>query len=523
KSLQGDLDNIILKALRKEPERRYASVQEFSEDIRRHLAGLPVTATADTVSYRFKKFAARHRGGVFAGGLVLLTLLVATGVTSWQAYVARQERDKAELRFNQVRKLANTILFDYHDGIAELAGSTPVREKMVKDSLEYLDNLANESSGDADLQRELAAAYRKVGDIQGSYGGTNIGNTGAAFESYQKALSIQTKLVEANPANIEDRRMQARLMIDIAHQYENAGDFQSSESNTRKATEIFNGIVNEQPNETKSRSDLARALWTLASAVRAKGDLDGAITQYDQAARIYEKLAEEKSDERKFSRNAALTYKNIGGVIELKKDYSAALEYYRKALIIDMKNAEEEPENATSQLDLSFSYGSIASASMNLGNLEEALDYRNKALSIQEKIAAADAKNVFAKAALARTFRQLGDLHEKRIKFDEALSNYRKSLQIFESLSNSDPKNSNLKAQFGDICSIFGNFLLRQSRNPHKRLERLREAQTFQKRGFEIFQTLKSQNALEKRYDEQFGEVQNGLKQTESELAKIRQ
>ena len=77
-----------------------------------------------------------------AGVIVALTLLSVTVITSWQARVARRERDKAESRFAQVRKLANSVLFEYHDGIEKLPGSTPIREKMVKDA-EYLDNLSD--------------------------------------------------------------------------------------------------------------------------------------------------------------------------------------------------------------------------------------------------------------------------------------------------------------------------------------------------------------------------------------------
>lgn len=187
KLLKGDLDNIILKALQKEPERRYSSVEEFSEDIRRHLEGLPVRATADTTIYRLKKFAERHRAGVVAGSFVFLVLLLATGLTTWQSIVAKRERDRAEQRFGQVRKLANSVLFEYHEGIKEMPGATTIREKMVKDSLGYLDNLANESDYSLDLQRELALAYRKVGDIQGDVSsGGHVGNSTAAMESYKR-------------------------------------------------------------------------------------------------------------------------------------------------------------------------------------------------------------------------------------------------------------------------------------------------------------------------------------------------
>ncbi len=209
-------------------------------------------------------------------------------------------------------------------------------------------------------------------------------------------------------------------------------------------------------------------------------------------------------------------------LVEQKKDFAAASELYRKVLPIDSKNAEDEPNNVTSQMDLSFSYGSIATVSMNLENFDAALENFRRKLAIQEKVAAADAKNSFAQTSLARTYQQLGDVQQKFERFDEAAAEYQKSIEMFEKLSAADPNNVSLKARLAEIYSAFGNFLLNlSSKSATNKLARLREAQTFQKRGLEIFQTLKSQNKLDEAYEFQFGEVQKGLQQTENELAKL--
>ena len=94
--LRGDLDNIILKALRKEPERRYASVEQFSEDIRRHLEGLPVTARKDTFQYRTSKFIQRNKVATAAAVIVFLTLVFGILATSVGLARARRERARAE-------------------------------------------------------------------------------------------------------------------------------------------------------------------------------------------------------------------------------------------------------------------------------------------------------------------------------------------------------------------------------------------------------------------------------------------
>jgi len=96
RQLKGDLDNIVLKALRKEPQRRYVSVEQFAEDIRRHLDGLPVIARKDTLSYRTSKFIQRNKLAVTASALFVVTGLSGAAATSWQARVAKIERAKAE-------------------------------------------------------------------------------------------------------------------------------------------------------------------------------------------------------------------------------------------------------------------------------------------------------------------------------------------------------------------------------------------------------------------------------------------
>src|SRR5205814_3001750 len=124
--------------LRKESERRYQSVEQFSEDIRRHLEALPVRARKDTVGYRAAKFVRRNKVATAAAVLVFVTLLVGVIATAWEANRARlqeafaiAEKMRAERRFNDVRKLAHSVLFDYHDAIKDLPGATRVRERLV--------------------------------------------------------------------------------------------------------------------------------------------------------------------------------------------------------------------------------------------------------------------------------------------------------------------------------------------------------------------------------------------------------
>ena len=194
KSLRGDLDNIILKALRKEPSRRYGSVAQFSDDIRRYLEGRPVTARKDTFNYRTVKFIKRNKVIVAAAGLVVLSLIGGILATTLQARRANLQRARAEQRFNDVRRLAHSLMFEIDNSVKDLQGSTPTRRLIVSRALEYLDSLAGEAADNPTLQRELATAYERIGEIQGNPYSANLGDADGALASYRKGLAIREKL-----------------------------------------------------------------------------------------------------------------------------------------------------------------------------------------------------------------------------------------------------------------------------------------------------------------------------------------
>ncbi len=203
-------------ALRKEPERRYASVERFSEDIRRHIEGLPVRAHQDTFQYRATKFVRRNKASVVAALLLFFTILAGMVATLWQSHLAQIERSKAEKRFGDVRKLANSYLFDVYPQIENLEGSLKARETILQNALKYLDSLAKEAGGDLELQAELATAYEKVGDVQGALNNSNLGQTKAGLETYGKANALRAAVLAAKPNDLEARRKLANNQYTIA-------------------------------------------------------------------------------------------------------------------------------------------------------------------------------------------------------------------------------------------------------------------------------------------------------------------
>ncbi|HLA96184.1 MAG TPA: serine/threonine-protein kinase, partial [Pyrinomonadaceae bacterium] len=246
RSLIGDLDNIVLKAIRREPERRYPSVQELADDIRRHLDGLPVTAMADTFTYRVGKFVSRHRTAFSAAVVVSFLLIFSTSFSVWQAIKANEQRAVAEARFNDVRTLANSLMFDVHDSIRDLPGSTPARKLLVARALEYLDKLAKEATHDMTLQSELASGYEKIGDVQGNPMGANLGEFQGAVESYRKALTIR-ELLASDPDKYDEQYAAAMLHSKIYRVVQVQNDLAEAEFHSREATKIMDSLTTVQP------------------------------------------------------------------------------------------------------------------------------------------------------------------------------------------------------------------------------------------------------------------------------------
>ncbi len=154
-----DIGFVVRKALRVEPDERYATVDAFAEDVRAFLENRPVRARAGNAWYRARKFVRRYWVPVTASAVAVIGL--STGL-----YVANRERSIAEQRFLQVRQLANKV-FDIDVAIRNTPGTTKARQLIVSTSLEYLQKVGAEARGDKDLVLEIGSAYVQLAHVQG--------------------------------------------------------------------------------------------------------------------------------------------------------------------------------------------------------------------------------------------------------------------------------------------------------------------------------------------------------------------
>ena len=434
KSLSGDLDNIVLKALRKEPERRYSSADNFSEDIKRYLRGLPVTARPNTFSYRAEKFLKRNRISVSVAGLLFLAIITGIASTLWQARVAQVERTKAEKRFADVRELANSYIFDVYPEIENLEGSLKAREKILTNALRYLDSLSNEAAGDLELQSELATAYEKIGDVQGAMTNSSLGNIQAGLDSYQKARKMREVVLAANPENIETKEKLANNYYTIARtlwnnsstseaeeMFENglkvrrelvaaqpdSVEFQNGlaillidygaipvfNSQTEKALVLFDEalkiveeIQRKEPENTDFKKTLTRLLRVMSKAKGSIGDYEGGIRGLEQAVKVSHELAKQFPNDFRVQRSVWLTNSIFCELYIEKKDGQKAVEMC--VLTIDFPKAalEKEPENGVVAFDLAISHFNSAQAFRLAEKYPQTIEQAEKAIEVMSKL-----------------------------------------------------------------------------------------------------------------------------------------
>ena len=285
--LAGDLDDIVLMALRKEPARRYASVEQLADDLRRHLEGLPVTASQGSWSYRAGKFVRRHRVLIAAAALVVFTLLAGMAATIRQAHIARVERARAEKRFNDVRRLSNSLIFEIHDSIQSLPGATPSRKLLLDRAVEYLDNLSQDSAGDVDLQRELAWGYQRLATVQGDTSQSNLGQVSAAEVSNRKAMALFEAVAKTNPHNVTDQ-----LNLAMAYRWRAFFDIyeKSGRSEIDRALAVTDPLMQRDGDKVEVRAERAEEYMTLADNQDAMGDRLQAIESYRKVLELRQQI-----------------------------------------------------------------------------------------------------------------------------------------------------------------------------------------------------------------------------------------
>jgi eukaryotic-like serine/threonine-protein kinase len=563
--LRGDLDTIILKALRKEPARRYAGMGSFAEDIRRYLENRPVTARRDSLAYRTSKFVQRNKLGVVAAALVFLTLLAGIVATTRQMQLARKERARAERRFNEVRGIANSLMLELHDAIKNLPGAMAARQLITQRALEYLDSLEEESGSDLSLKSELATAYGKIGLV--------TFDVAQAIKSHRKATALSEELLQRNPKNAAYRKQLSQSYRNLSDVLKISGNSTGAIEYARKSLAVMQAFATDHPGDNQGQLDLADGHLVLGQVLLDAGNFKSALENILTAMNIQQNLVAQSPRDREMRRDLGGIYGTASNAYEESGDYPAALEYGRKSTAIAQEFFQAEPlsvrarrdlwasiyrcgrqlgltgdwngalENATQAIGLieglasadptdkghrrwlALNYLSEGEALAKLGRGPEAMERYQKAVAISEELFRDDPGRVEAQRDLMRMYEAIGLLFVQLGQTDGALQNLNRAHTLAETCAARDSVNGRVQNRFAGICQETGDLYWKLFKQPAAvspdRGANLRAARSSYQRSLELWTELKKNGMLNNVDAATLDKLPQKLTQCDEALAKL--
>jgi serine/threonine protein kinase/tetratricopeptide (TPR) repeat protein len=402
RQVRGDLDAIVLTALRKQPSWRYASADQLADDIGRYRQGWPVAAKGNRFAYRLRKFVRRQWLPLASTAAVMLLLIAGILITTRQAHLAdvarrqaeraraaadsqrhlaeearrfadsqeqiaeartreaENERQRAQERYREVRALASSLLFDVYDGVRDLAGSATARRLMVAKALHQLELLNTDAGQDIGLQRDLAASYERLGELRVDPRKPDKTDAASAVEAYTEGVKFRQRIASRPDAQPRDRRDLALGLAKLGDGRFFAGDVQQSLASYQSARSIAESLPRMED------SSMTRALGTvkerLCIVLLAVGNNTGALESCRDAMATLTPLAQTLPDDVEVQRLIATTegsYANAlrmsGKPQEAAAQAQAGLEALRNLQSLAPSNAEYRRLSASTEVILAIS------------------------------------------------------------------------------------------------------------------------------------------------------------------------
>jgi tetratricopeptide (TPR) repeat protein len=483
--LDADLEAILLKALRKEPQKRYLSADQFSTDLRAYLQGLPVVARRGTLRYRAGKFIRRRRFSVAASALLAASLIAGVVGVLWQARVANAERRKAEARSADLRLLSKSLLSELDEAIQQLPGSTGAQKLLVTRVLEHLDRMASDARGDRQTQLDLVDAYTRLGNLQGNDYDQNLGDPAGALVSIGKAIAIAEPLVAEKPKDREALRALAVAVQSRSEILWLTGKTSEAVSVLQEALNCFQVLASDPYASAALLTDAATAYDVLGDELghprkNSMKNLAGALTAYRMNLSLVNRaLSADPGFSRAIGALAIATMK-IGDV-EMETDPAQSLKDLQLALqrLDALPNARQGNLSVVRLRGLMLSRE--ANALVQVRDYSAAIPLFEKAIDISRRLAAADPQDWRSPAdmenamnAEASAFEAAADPvlavapHVRRRNLDAAQTLLTRAMALIEIGLKKEPANDAWRAVMADVQVRLGSiqFILRSAADP---------------------------------------------------------
>lgn len=444
----SDLDQIVIKALHKEPSRRYASVEQFSDDLDRYLRGLPVRARPDSFAYRANRFVRRNRWGVLAGSAAIVSLIMGFAGTWTQAIRAKRESVRAERQ----RELAVDALYGLVFGVQEklwgLPGTQSLRADLLSTALQGLQGIVETSQGSSG-DHSLVVAHQRLGDIESEFG-----HLDQAKNHFQSALKLAEALHRLAPALKSTRG-------DLATSLERLGDLElnsyraldAAREHYTRARALRAEILGQDSNDVVAKCALAAADVKLGRVAQIQGDEPTAAREFQQAFVTFDSIPEDQRTDARLCRSLAVAYSGMCASASLQGRLAESRELAQRGLdLIEQGMKSTSISHGTSiAMSLRHQMGLLLSY---WGEFAEARREFQLGRELGEKVLRLDPDNRDLRRRVAVFRQREGEILMQTLDLKAAEARFQEALDEFQALSTLDEKS--IEGNFDRVLALTG-------------------------------------------------------------------
>jgi serine/threonine protein kinase len=437
--LKGELSAIVLKALQPDPSQRYDSVRQFASDITRFLDGRPVLARPQTAFYRSGKFIRRNWLPVAAAAVFVTGLSAATFAALRQARIA-------QTRYDDLRSLTTSLLFELKDAINDVPGSTPAQRILVTRVVSSLDTLARQSAHDPKLQLDLAEGYRQLGELQDSPYGQNLGDSAGALANLSKARSLAEQQLAADPKGLRSLHTAALVERTTGEVYFGLGQSKDAISHLVRSADLAETLL-ETSNAIPELLEAAIIHQVLGDVYGQPGtaslnDPAQAATHYRRSTELDEMMVHKDPKMWRARRGVAINRMKLGDLFRFD-DPETALEHYQQGLVaFDSLPADELKRPVNLRLRAQF-LRKVGGGLRDLEDWTEAERYLSRASAYFAESLAADPDDSRAKYDVVVVSEALMLFYELQGKTQAARQVSERIVSLMDDLLRGEPGNAN--------------------------------------------------------------------------------
>jgi serine/threonine protein kinase len=439
-----DLETIVLGAMAKSREERYASAQAMADDLERFLTGKPTLARRPTLGDRAAKWARRHRSlvAVAACSVFVLSVISAAGVfllareqarTTANYQKAQENFQRAERHLDEARDAVDQFGLQMADRLSDVPGAETVRRDLLVGALKYYREFMADAGHDPQFRHELALAHFKSGVIAG-----RLGFAAEAIREYQAAQTLLAELAKSESVESQTFAQLAVTHNNLALLLAGRGEMDAARTHYTAAIAIQERLARQHADEPVFSGQLAESQANLGMLLDQAGESAAAEQALRTAVGVLRPLAESHPKDSKYARNLAIACNNLSYVLR-KRDAGRAENAAREAVGILQQLADQHPAEIQYQDDLALCYNNLAALESHQGRLSEAITWHTQAIGLQERLVRKAPAVVRHRSDLAISLNNLGVAYCRADRGGEADSAFARSTELLSTLADDYP------------------------------------------------------------------------------------